>query len=395
LLSDYYGLIVSLGKVRPVSVEFAREVALAAALALGVGLLLMPLMVRLCLALGWVDRPDHRKLHEGPIPLAGGLLICAAVLIASLIVAPGLAHVTQFWLSAAMVLAIGFADDRFPIRARYRFAVQVSAALVFVALSGAIPTDLGRLLGPFVLTLGIFALPFAAIGITGLTNALNMMDGLDGLAGGLALTALCWLLVAFALIAGDVSASAELTGIARQSILLIALVAGALIAFLFFNQRAPWRVRASMFLGDGGSMTLGFLLAALSLIACSAFGPQGMTPVTAAWIAAVPLTDMFASMLRRVLVGKTPMTPDRMHVHHLLLALGLETGGTVVVLHGLSALTGLIGVAGWRLGVPEYWMFWGLLGAFAAYFVVSQRIWSRLTTGSDGPPPSTHLTSSN
>ena len=347
----------------------------AIALALAFGLLLAPVAMQMCRFAGWLDVPGHHKRHRGEVPLAGGMLIAAAAALAGLVVDPGLRQTTHFWLGAVMVFAVGFADDRFPIRARYRFAAQLSAALLFVVLSGVTPTDLGRLFGPFVVPLGMLGLPFAMIGIAGLTNAFNMIDGLDGLAGGLVLISLSWLLIAFALIAGDVASSSHLVASAHQASLVTAVVTGALIAFLLFNQRAPWRGRASMFLGDGGSMLLGYLVATLGLYASSAFGQYGMTPVTAAWIAAVPLTDLFSSMLRRALAGETPMTPDRKHVHHLMLALGLGESGAVVVLQVTALLTGLIGIAGWRLGVPEYWMFWGLIALFVVYVTVARQVW--------------------
>lgn len=366
------------GKRLLIDAHVVQPVLTAAALALGLALLLAPMLAWLCRALGWVDHPGGHKEHEAATPLAGGLVIAISVLLACLAIAARPVGANQVWLGAVMVLAVGLADDRFPLRARYRFAVQLCAAFAFVVSSGALPTDLGRLLGPFVLWLGVFGLPFAMIGIAGLTNAVNMIDGLDGLAGGVVLGALLWLLVAFALIAGDAAASAPLVRDAREAALLSALVAGALAGFLFFNQRAPWRTRASMFLGDGGSMMLGFVVGALCLYASSAFGEHGMTPVTAPWIVAVPLVDMFASILRRMLRGRTPMTPDRHHVHHLLLALGLSNAGTVLTLQAANFLAGLIGVAGWRLGVPEHWMFWALVVLLLGYHFAASRAWRRL-----------------
>ncbi len=344
-----------------------------------VAVAIAPLAMRLCRAIGWIDTPDARKQHHGPVPLAGGLTILGAVWIAGLVAGPDLIDSVPFWLSALMVVSVAFIDDRYPLRARYRFAAQLAASFTFVAMSGVTVQDLGALLGPTVFTLGLLGVPFAMIGITGLTNAVNMMDGLDGLAGGLMLVALCWLMLSFELIAGDLEGvSAALAADAVRAASFVALVVGALLGFLLFNQRAPWRQRAAMFLGDGGAMGLGFVLATMLVYASGAFGEASMPPVTAVWIAAVPLIDLFSSILRRILAGVTPMTPDRKHMHHLAIALGLTPGQAVVCLQAVSALTGLAGVVGWRLGVADYWMFWGILGLFTLYVLGAQWAWKRL-----------------
>jgi UDP-GlcNAc:undecaprenyl-phosphate/decaprenyl-phosphate GlcNAc-1-phosphate transferase len=359
-----------------------------ATLAFVAGLMLAPLAVRLCGGIGWVDKPDVRKLHDGHVPLAGGLTIVVAVLLAALVFDPSLAEATHFWLSAGLIFAVGFIDDRIPIRARYRFFVQVSAAFLFAVLSGASVNQLGELLGPYFIVLGALAIPFTIVGIVGLTNAINMIDGVDGLAGGLSLAALAWLLVVFALLAGDVAGTAPALLVeARRAIEVTSLLIGAMLAFLVFNQRAPWRKRAAMFLGDGGSMCVGFLVAALLVYAAGAFEEHGMPPVTAVWIAAVPLLDLFTSMLRRIIAGTTPMTPDRKHLHHLLIARGLSPASAVLLLQGAAVGTGLVGVIGWRLGVPQYWMFWGIIAVYVLYFFGLQRAWQRLDA-SAAPSPS-------
>jgi UDP-GlcNAc:undecaprenyl-phosphate GlcNAc-1-phosphate transferase len=308
------------------------------------------------------------------------------VLVSALIVDPRLALAVHFWVSAFIVFITGFIDDRIPIRARYRLLAQFSAAAFFMLSSGATLAHLGELIGPFPIELGVFALPFAVIGIAGLTNASNMTDGLDGLAGGLSCIAFGWLLLVFALISRDVvETGPEFAERALQVSKVASLLFGALLAFLVFNQRSPWRRRASMFLGDGGSMALGFLVAAMLVYACGAFGSAGMPAVAAVWIAAVPLIDIFSSMLRRVLVGVTPMTPDRRHLHHLLLARGMSTESAVLTLQGLAVVSGLVGVAGWRWGVPDYVLFWLLAAVFVAYFALSQRFWHRMDALEVGP----------
>lgn len=361
-----------------------NDVILSALLSFVAVLALAPVAIAICVRIGWLDKPDLRKQHKGHVPIAGGLSIALSVVLAWLVIAivDGRAPsgvVEVLWPGAALVFTVGFLDDRTPLRARHRFAVQLVAALVFVGLSGAAVDRMGELVGPQFIALGMFAIPFTVLGIVGLTNAVNMVDGVDGLAGGVVFVAFAWVLLAFAHLAHDVaSVDPSMVPQARSAAMVASVLTGALLGFLVFNQRAPWRRRAAMFLGDGGSMTLGFVLGALLVYASSGFGPHGLPPVTAVWIAAIPLFDLCAAILRRDLAGTTPMTPDRRHVHHLLLALGLSPASAVMLLQGVGLLVGFVGVLGWRLGVPDYAMFWSLVALFAAYFAATQSAWQRL-----------------
>ena len=366
--------------------SLTHSIFLPAALAALLAMFVARLAMWTCIRTGWVDRPDWRKHHDGLIPLAGGLTIFAALVIAAPWVGAHDAHSTPFWLSAFPVFAIGFADDRSPIRVRYRLATQMVAAYAFVALSGTTVGELHELVGPQPITLGVMALPFAMIGMVGLTNAVNMIDGMDGLAGSVVLVALFWVLVALASVAGDTAASEAATRAATPAAMVAALIAGALAGFLVFNLRTPWRSRAAMFLGDGGSMSLGFLLAALLIHASGGFGAFGMPPVAALWIAAIPLYDMGSAILRRDLDGAKVLAPDRRHLHHLLLALGLTPARSVAVLQGIGFALGGVGVLGWRAGVPNYVMFWGFVALCAACFFASRRAWERLTPPRPAPP---------
>ena len=364
-----------------------QAVLLSALLSTVFALLVARPAIRLCRRVGWVDRPDARKQHDGHVPIAGGLTVAIATTLAALAMGAHGGPLVPFWLGAALVFVVGFLDDRSPIRPRYRFVVQLVAALVFVMGSGVSIDRLGELGGPQPLTLGVAAVPFAVVGIAGLTNAVNMIDGVDGLAGSTVLVALLWVLAALALVAGDVArADASPQAVAALAT-LPALLVGALLGFLAFNLRTPWRARAAMFLGDGGSMSLGFLLAALLVYASGGFGEHGMPPVTALWIAGIPLFDIASAILRRDLAGAEPAAPDRRHLHHLLLALGLSPARAVALLQAVGLLLGLAGVIGWRAGVPDYAMFWGLVALFAACFAASQRAWARLAPAPAGAAP--------
>jgi UDP-GlcNAc:undecaprenyl-phosphate GlcNAc-1-phosphate transferase len=196
--------------------------------------------------------------------------------------------------------------------------------------------------------------------VLGVINAMNMIDGADGLASGLALIAL----LAFAAI---LSADAGLGGT-----LLPALVA-AVAGFMVFSLRTPWRKRASVFIGDAGSMLLGFALAWYAVDLASV--RDAMTPITAVWILAIPLMDTVSLMVRRMLKGVSPFAADREHLHHILQRVGFTHGQTVAILLGISLLLSAIGVAGWRLGVPEYAMFYAFMALFALYLYGVLHAW--------------------
>jgi hypothetical protein len=129
------------------------------------------------------------------------------------------------------------------------------------------------------------------------------------------------------------------------------------------------------FHGRRGSLFLGFVLGWFAIWAASQMGAHDLPPVAALWILVVPLFDTVACMLRRLLQGGSPMTPDRQHARHMLQTMGLSHGQSVAVLIALNAIGGLIGVAGWRLGVPDYWMFASLAVLFVAHLSMVLKTW--------------------
>lgn len=369
--------------------------ALLALGATAVFLVLIRPVIALMRALGWVDRPSSRKAHTGAIPLAGGTGIMATLVVvgvwvwlapASLGIAPELlAPLREPWAlglagGAMLVFAVAFVDDRHPIRARWRFITQAAAAFVAV-VGGTVIGSLGSLLWaqelPLALWLGV---PFTIFGMCGVINAVNMSDGLDGLAGGIALIAVAWFGLALALIARSQPEAASVLP-------LVVALAGALVGFLMLNLRTRWRARAAIFMGDGGSMTLGFVLAWLAVRTTGSYGAASMPPVVALWILAVPLIDTISSILRRILAGVTPMSPDHRHLHHLLPTIGLSIRQTVGTIHAAALALGGLGVLGWLLGVPDWLMFWSWIGIFLAYHLSALRFWSKQPEDPFAPPP--------
>jgi len=348
---------------------------LALAVAVSAILLLMPLARRT----GWIDKPGVRKSHEGEIPLIGGWALMLALATVQL-AGPLEARATVgYWAGALALFFTALVDDRFPLRARYRLVVQFVAAILCVSLGGQVLTDLGDLFGAGKLSAWWIVVPVSVIGTMALINAMNFTDGADGLCGGLGVIGLFWFVVAIstAAQAADRSAVGGAT-FASGLVPLAAAAIGGLAGFLAFNLRLPWRARALVFLGDSGSTVVGFTLAWVAIHAASAFGASSVSPVACLWIMAVPLADSASCFLRRLLAGVMPMTADLKHFHHLLCRCGLSIGESVLAIHVLSFLCGMVGVGGWILAIPEQWMFAAFALALAAFVAITNLAWRRI-----------------
>lgn len=334
--------------------------------------LIAPTLARLAPSIGLLDRPDQRKRHHGAVPLVGGLAMALACALTLVMLGTHDVLPASFVVAALALLAMGAIDDRRPLPSMPRFVLQGVFVWFAVTHSGTLLADVGRLLGPELLTLGSWSIALTVFGVLGVMNAVNMSDGADGLGGGLAATAAGSFLIAFAYLRSDGGfAGADLT-------LPMTTLCGAVLGFLVFNLRTPWRPRASMFMGDAGSLLLGFCLGWVAVVAAGQPGTGDLSPVAALWILIVPLFDTVWSMTRRMLQGRSPMSADREHMHHLLQAAGMSPARAVATLIAANAAGGAIGIAGWRTGVPDYWMFATIAALFVSYAVVSSMIWSRV-----------------
>jgi len=303
---------------------------------------------------GLVDRPRGRRLHADAVPLTGGIGIFLAF--AGLLLTLGF-H-SQLFLSlllpAGLLLLSGLLDDLLELGAFSKFALQIAAVLVAVALGDLRVDSVGDLFGQGPIALGAWSLPFTVFAVVGVINAVNMIDGMDGLAAFVVLAAAGWL-GAVALVTGD-----------SGTILMLLILAGGLAGFLLLNFRLPWGRQAAVFMGDSGSSVLGFLLAWFAIQLTQAPG-IGLYPISAVWILALPVVDALAVMVRRGLGGRNPLRGGRDHVHHVLFGSGLCYGSTVGMLGLLCIAAGAVGVGGWLLGVSEAVLFGLLAGVLAIH----------------------------
>jgi UDP-GlcNAc:undecaprenyl-phosphate GlcNAc-1-phosphate transferase len=329
----------------------------SAAVAIGVTCVLLLVLRPLALRIGLVDHPGERKHHNGAVPLTGGIAMFCGIVFSVLMLETSLAGYRSFFAGATLLIIVGILDDFRELPVWVRFAAQVGAALLMTVGGGVVVSDFGAISGSGRVELGAWAVPFTVFATVGVINALNMSDGVDGLAGSISFVA--FVLLAYIAMAGERSTDA----------LVLLLLACTVGAFLLFNARFPGRRAALAFMGDAGSMFLGFMLAWFA-ISLSQGERAPMTPVTALWILALPLIDAVSIIFRRVVAGKSPFEASKDHCHHLLLWAGGSVNATVAVLVGATLVAGALGILGLYAGMAESMLFVGFLTLFALHLWV-------------------------
>lgn len=307
---------------------------------------LIPLVRRLAIYAGYVDEPGGRKTHAEPIPPIGGIVVFSVFMALSAFLPSELGDIRAFYAALVLVLVTGIIDDAKPVNAKLKFLIHFMSAGLVVIFGGAQIETLGNLLGFGDMQLGTIAATLFSIAcVVYIINAINMMDGLDGLAGGKCLIILLWLMGACA-VDGWWQAFAGL-----------ATLAGALVGFLIYNMRHPFRSRAAIFLGDAGSMALGLSIAWFAIGLSQGDHPV-MAPVSVAWIIALPIIDAFALLVTRLKEGKHPFEPDRRHFHHHFVNAGFSVRHSTMLILLWGATLGAIGFFGLMAGIPEPVLGW-------------------------------------
>ena len=305
---------------------------------------------------GWYDHLNERKIHTGNIPRLGGIgfafaffVILSGIGIYYRSTGVNVLHFLPCIAAMFFMLLSGAYDDFHPMLARYKLLLQFIAALC-VIFSGF---NFDRLvyIGDGLFTdLGIWTFPITFIWVVGITNAVNFIDGVDGLAGGVSALIVFFLgMIIFSFV-----------GISK-AVILCACLFGVLIGFLILNAPIP---KAKIFMGDGGSQFLGFALAVLPVIK-ETTGPDALPLLYAAALFAIPIFDTTAAVWRRIRDGKKIYNPDKAHLHHKLMDLGLNARGVIAVIFSLQIVVGILTFTAVRLeGAPSLYV----LGS--AYLVV-------------------------
>ena len=288
-----------------------------------------PIVKSFAQKVGAMDTPDGiRRIHTHPIPRMGGMAIFLGFLLSVVLFAEITKPVQGILIGCIIIVATGILDDIINLRWWIKLAAQIVAAVIAVAHGVMIE----GIMNPNVfaaentLLIGYLSIPVTLVWIVGVTNAVNLIDGLDGLACGVsAISSVTMLTVALMVAEPNIA-------------LLLAALAGGCLGFIPYNLNP-----AKIFMGDTGALLLGYVLATVSILGLFKFYAV-MTFLVPVMALALPLFDTIFAIIRRVLKGQSPMTPDRGHLHHRLIDHGLSQKQAVAVLYSLSAMMGLTAV---------------------------------------------------
>jgi UDP-GlcNAc:undecaprenyl-phosphate/decaprenyl-phosphate GlcNAc-1-phosphate transferase len=337
-------------------------------LAAVVTLLATPFVRRYALRADVVDRPEARRVNTRVTARGGGLAIGFGFVSISLVML-GINAVAGFHFvdepalvrgpqvaallgGATLAVAIGSLDDWFQLRARWQFVGQFALAGVAVALGVLVTVINVPFASKGIPIAGAVAVVATLVWIVGMINSINFIDGLDGLSSGIALIA--------ALTLGVISLGVGTDEAEPYVALFCFVLAGALAGFLRWNFHP-----ASIFAGTSGIMLVGYCLAVLSILGAAKVA-------VALLVMGVPIIDAFWIIVRRVAAGRSPFAPDRGHIHHRLLDLGLSHRASVLVIYGVCVL-----LAALSLGLPgtgQIYAFMGLVIAFGLALLLIERL---------------------
>lgn len=312
-----------------------------------------------------VDKPGGRKQHDGVIPLIGGLAVFAGIFLTAYLFLDQPTFIRLFMVGGGFMVFLGAVDDRYDLSPRLRLVGQILVASIFVYGLDIYLANFGNLFNLGDIQVGWFGYFLAILSLVGVVNAFNMLDGIDGLIGSFGLISFMGLAYLFG------------NGGHINLALLAILFIGAVSAFLIFNiWGTPSRQKKlnKIFMGDAGSMFLGLALGVL-LIYGSQSQVAAFDPIIAVWFVLLPMTDMFTLMYRRVRRGRSPVAPDRTHIHHILIRAGFKPWQALYILVLVQAVLVLLGVTASVYEFPEYISFVAAIGFVALYQILMKRSW--------------------
>lgn len=279
---------------------------------------------------GLVDKPNARKHHHGNIPLVGGVSVYFSLWIVYALQPGWMPDFSAYMSCITLLLIVGVLDDRFDLPVMPRMFLQVGVAAIMI-WQGLYLSTLGNILFGYPLLLGSAGYVVTVFAVIGAINAYNMIDGIDGLLGMLASITFCFLSIIFFLGNRD--------DLAMWCLALVVIC----LPYILLNLGVPWGQKFKVFMGDAGSMLIGFTVIWLLIIASQ--GERAiMRPVTALWIIALPVMDMLRVMIGRIQRKCSPFKPDREHLHHILLRRGFDNKSILILTGSLMIAMSATGV---------------------------------------------------
>jgi UDP-GlcNAc:undecaprenyl-phosphate GlcNAc-1-phosphate transferase len=306
--------------------------------------------------IGLVDVPNNRKRHIGEVPLIGGIAVFVGVLTACTVLYPQSPILNLYLISSALIVFVGVLDDYRELAVSVRLFAQVLVSSIMVYGAGLHIESFGNILGFADITLGWFSYPMTILAVIAAINAFNMTDGIDGLAGSLSL-------VSF------VSLGLLMLSNSSYYSQLPLILAVATLPYLAFNLGILGGQAKKIFMGDAGSMFVGLSVVWL-LILGSQQEQAAFKPVTALWVIAIPFWDMCAITVRRLSDGRSPFMPDREHLHHIFLRMGISSTKSLCAIILLAVVFAAFGVYAELSAVPESVLFGLYVLGFLVYYYV-------------------------
>lgn len=314
--------------------------------------------------LGLIDRPCSRKVHQGEVPLVGGMSVFFGIATAFIICSELQQISILFLISSAVIVFIGVLDDKYDLSVRSRIIGQLLVSSLLIFGLGDYISDLGNLFLLGNIDIGKFGITFTFIAILAAINAYNMIDGIDGLLGGLAI-------VSFTGIA--------FLGISSHhfSSYLSVVFITALIPFFLANLGISPFKKVKIFMGDAGSMLIGLAViwALVYGSQVTAIGEPIFRPIFALYVVAIPLMDMIAIMFRRLSKGQSPFKPDRDHIHHIFMRSGFSSKQALAFIVSSALLILSIGIYGELKQIKELYLLLIIISLFVIYIFAIKHAW--------------------
>lgn len=323
------------------------------------------IMKKVSVNIGLLDKPNERKLHDGMVPLIGGICVFFGAFASLLIVGPVTSELISLFIVAMGIVLLGALDDKYDLSVTVRLFFQSIFTVSLIFYQDHYISHLGDILGLGNISMGIFGILFTIIAVVAAINAFNMLDGIDGLVGASSIVSLSGI----AILAYINSHSTIFT-------ICLAMIV-ALSVYLFFNINPFKLLKNKVFMGDAGSMLVGFLITWLIVLSLKS-GDNGESlfrPVTALYLLALPLMDMIAIMYRRVKKKESPFKADRDHIHHIFMRLGFSDRQALLVLVTFGTLFMLLGLSFEYFLAPEWFSLLIFCGFFLFYCHFIQHAW--------------------
>ena len=324
-----------------------------------ISLVVLVLIRPIAIHLGLVDSPSSRKMHEGRIPLVGGFGVFLSVVIYFLLVPSEASHeIIALISTGSIIFLLGVLDDFKGLSPRIKLFVEFSICLFMILITDIKIDYLSGFWPGYEIYLGQLAIPVTMLFVVFVMNSFNLVDGIDGLAGMLGVVAIVGILLLQSMV-----------GAIRDFEYLVILLF-SLIPFIYFNVFGGRR--SKIFLGDSGSLFLGYIIS-WTLVYQVQHVESNISVPSVLWLVALPVIDTLGVMFRRILKKQSPLKADRDHLHHILLRAGLSSYGSLMILTFFSSFIVMIGLL-IEVLFPLY-SFICFIILFFAYYYVLKRAW--------------------